>query len=228
MQTLIRTTGLAAVALLVGSCASTPPQPNPKDMTFFVTSAGPGKGGDLGGLDGADQHCAKLAKAAGAPDRTWRAYLSTQAPGLRDTNFVNARDRIGTGPWQNVLGVQVAKSVDDLHSPSSNLTKQTALTERGQVVNGTVDKPNRHDMLTGSRPDGTAFPGAPFPDMTCGNWTKGGPDGSAMVGHHDSAGPMMTSTWATSWNSSHPTLGCNIEKLNATGGEGAFYCFAVK
>jgi len=222
--------GLAAAMGLttLAGCASAPPKPSPKDMTFFVTSAGTGKGGDLGGLEGADQHCAKLAKAVGAPDRTWRAYLSTQAPGLRDTNFVNARDRIGTGPWQNVMGVQVAKSVDDLHSSSSNLTKETALDEKGQVTNGTVDKPNRHDMLTGSRPDGTAFPGPPFPDMTCGNWTKGGADGSAMVGHHDRAGPMMTSPWATSWNSSHPTTGCNVEKMRATGGEGTFYCFAAK
>ena len=229
MQTLIRTTGVIAVAMAVASCVSTQaPQPDPKVMTFFVTSVGPGKGADLGGLDGADQHCAKLAKAVGAPERNWRAYLSTQAPGLRDPNFVNARDRIGSGPWQNVMGVEVAKSVDDLHSPGSNLTKQTALDERGQVVSGTVDKPNRHDMLTGSRPDGTAFPGAPFSDMTCGNWTKGGADGSAMVGHHDRAGPMMTSPWTTSWNSSHPTLGCNMEKLRSTGGEGLFYCFAAK
>jgi hypothetical protein len=221
--------GLAAIGLTtLAGCASAPPHSSPKDMTFFVTSAGPGKGGDLGGLEGADQHCANLAKAAGAPDRTWRAYLSTQAPGLRDTNFVNARDRIGTGPWQNVKGVQVAKNVDDLHSASSNLTKETALDEKGQVVSGTVDKPNRHDMLTGSRLDGTAFPGAPFSALTCGNWTKGSADGSAMVGHHDRAGPMMTSPWATSWNSSHPTLGCNMEKLRSTGGEGFFYCFASK
>jgi hypothetical protein len=229
MHSTLRIAGLATVGLMaLWGCQSTPPQLNPKDMTFFVTSAGPGKGADLGGLEGADQHCAKLAKAAGAPDRTWRAYLSTQAPGLRDPNFVNARDRIGPGPWRNVMGVEVAKSVDDLHSPASNLNKQTALDERGQVVNGTVDKPNRHDILTGSRADGTAFPGAPFSDMTCGNWTKGGADGSAMVGHHDRAGPMMTSTWATSWNSSHPTLGCDMAKLNSTGGDGRFYCFAVK
>lgn len=229
MKTVIRTTGLAAVAMVLGSCASTqPPQPNPKEMTFFVTSAGPGKGADLGGLEGADQHCAKLAKAAGAPDRTWRAYLSTQAPGLRDTNFVNARDRIGNGPWQNLYGVVIATGVDELHSPASKLTKQTAVTEKGEIVPGTGEKPNRHDILTGSRPDGTAFPGAPFADMTCGNWTKGGPDGSAMTGHHDRAGPMMTSTWATSWNSAHPSLGCDIEKLRSTGGEGYFYCFAVK
>jgi hypothetical protein len=210
----------------VAACASAPP--GPQNMTFFVTSAGPGKGADLGGLAGADAHCQALAKAAGAGQHEWRAYLSTQASGLRDTNFVNARDRIGPGPWQNVKGVVIANNVDELHSPASKLTKETALTEKGAIVNGTVDKPNQHDMLTGSRPDGTAFAGPPFPDMTCGNWTKGGADGSAMVGHHDKAGPMMTSTWATSWNSSHSTLGCNMEKLTVTGGDGRFYCFAAK
>jgi hypothetical protein len=197
-------------------------------MTFFVTSAGPGKGADLGGLAGADRHCQSLATAAGAGDRTWRAYLSTQAPALNDPNFVNARDRIGTGPWWNAKGDLIANNVDELHSAKNNVTKQTALDEKGQPVNGRVDKPNKHDMLTGSRPDGTAFAGAPFFDMTCGNWTKGGADGSAMVGHHDKAGPMMTSPWATSWNSSHPTVGCNLEKLDATGGNGRFYCFAAK
>jgi hypothetical protein len=226
---MMRTSVLAAAVAAIGGCATTQaPQLDPKAMTFFVTSAGPGQGGNLGGLEGADKHCAALARAAGAPDRTWRAYLSTQAPGLRDTNFVNARDRIGTGPWKNVYGVEIAASVDELHSPASRLTKETALTEKGEVVNGTVDKPNRHDILTGSRPDGTAFPGPPFPDMTCGNWTKGGPDGAAMLGHHDRAGPMMTSTWATSWNSAHPSLGCDMAKLNITGGDGRLYCFAVK
>jgi len=137
MQTLIRTTGLAAVTMVVGSCASTPPQPNPKDMTFFVTSAGPGKGADLGGLEGATCIAPKLARAAGAPDRTWRAYLSTQAPGLRDTNFVNARDRIGTAPWLERHGRDGREECRRPAFASSNLTKQTALTERGQVVNGT-------------------------------------------------------------------------------------------
>lgn len=226
---ILRTTLIAAAVAALGSCATTQlPQLNPIEMTFFVTSVGPGQGGNLGGLEGADKHCAALAKAAGAPDRNWRAYLSTQAPGLRDPNYVNARDRIGAGPWQNVYGVVVAANVDELHSPASKLTKQTALTEKGAVVNGTVDKPNQHDILTGSRIDGTAFPGPPFPDMTCGNWTKGGADGAAMVGHHDRAGPMMSSSWATSWNSSHPTIGCNMEKFRATGGEGLFYCFAAQ
>jgi hypothetical protein len=197
------------------------------DMTFFVTSVGSGKGADLGGLAGADKHCQTLAAAAGAGNKTWRAYLSTQAPKLADPNFVNARDRIGTGPWQNAKGVVIAKSVDDLHSANNNLTKETTLDERGQLVNGRTEKPNKHDILTGSRPDGTAFPGAPFPDMTCSNWTKSGDDGSAMTGHHDRAGPN-NSSWATSWNSAHPTLGCSQEKVRPTGGDGLLYCFAAQ
>lgn len=214
-----------AGAMTVVACATV--APGPKDMTFFVTSAGPGKGGDLGGLEGADRHCQSLAQAAGAGNHQWRAYLSTQAPKLNDPNFVNARDRIGTGPWQNAKGVVIARSVDELHSAGSNLTKQTALTETGQIVNGRTEKPNTHDILTGSRPDGTAFPGTPFADMTCGNWTNGGNDGSAMTGHHDRAGPS-DAAWATSWNSAHPTLGCSQERVRPTGGEGLFYCFAVK
>ena len=188
MQTATRGTwlGMAGLITMTG-CASM--QPTPKDMTFFVTSTGSGKGANLGGLDGADQHCQALAKAAGAGDRTWRAYLSTQAPALNDPNYVNARDRIGTGPWQNAKGVVVARSVDDLHSTSANITKDSALDEKGRPVKSRADKPNEHDMLTGSRPDGTAFPGAPFFDMACGNWTKGGKDGSAMVGHFDRARP---------------------------------------
>jgi hypothetical protein len=215
----------AAGAMTVVACASI--EPGPKDMTFFVTSVGPGKGGDLGGLEGADRHCQTLAQAAGAGDHQWRAYLSTQAPKLNDPNFVNARDRIGTGPWQNAKGVVIARSVDELHSAGSNLTKQTALNEKGQLVNGRTEKPNTHDILTGSRPDGTAFPGAPFADMTCSNWTNGGNDGSAMTGHHDRVGPTEAS-WATSWNSAHPTLGCSQERVRPTGGDGLLYCFAVK
>ncbi|MFP5461618.1 MAG: hypothetical protein ACLGII_08565 [Gammaproteobacteria bacterium] len=228
MTTKMRTACLAAVGVtLLAACASAPQGPNPAAMTFFVTSAGPGKGADLGGLDGADRHCASLAKAAGAGDRVWRAYLSTQGSGLTDPGFVNARDRIGPGPWRNAKGVVVAKSVDDLHSPANNLNRETALDERGRSVKGRTDRPNEHDILTGSRPDGTAFPGAPFPDMTCGNWTKSGPDGSAMTGHHDRAGPIAAS-WATSWNSAHPTRGCHPEGLRSTGGAGLFYCFAEK
>jgi hypothetical protein len=213
--------------LVLAGCAATLPQTGAKEMTFFVTSVGSGKGANLGGVDGADAHCQALAKAAGAGDRVWHAYLSTQAPALNSPNFVNARDRIGAGPWQNYKGDVIAKNVEDLHSASNNLNKETALDERGQPVKGRADKPNQHDMLTGSRPDGTAFPGTPFPDMTCGNWTKGGPDGSAMLGHHDRGGPI-NNTWATSWNSSHPSLGCDLDKLRPTGGEGLFYCFAVK
>jgi len=227
MRTTLGMIGLAAAGLTLAGCATMQaPQRDARAMTFFVTSAGPGKGADLGGLAGADQHCQKLAAAAGAGQRTWHAYLSTQAPALNDPNFVNARDRIGTGPWQNINGVVVARSVDDLHSPSSNLNKQTAVDEKGGIVNGRSEKPNTHDILTGSRPDGTAFAGAPFADMTCGNWTKSGKDGSAMLGHHDLSGPIETS-WAKSWNSSHPSRGCDPEGLVSTGGAGLLYCFAT-
>jgi hypothetical protein len=226
MQSIANIAGLAAATLVsVVGCVNM--EPGPEEMTFFVTSVGPGKGGALGGLEGADRHCQSLAQAAGAGDRSWRAYLSTQAAKLADTNFVNARDRIGAGPWQNAKGVVIARSVDELHSANNNLSKQTALDEKGQPVNGRTEKPNKHDILTGSRPDGTAFPGAPFPDMTCSNWTNAGNDGAAMTGHHDRAGPV-DALWATSWNSAHPTLGCSQERVRPTGGDGLFYCFAVK
>lgn len=215
----------AACIAIVAGCASV--APGPQNMTFFVTSAGPGKGGNLGGLEGADRHCQSLAQAVGAGTRTWRAYLSTQAPKLADPNYVNARDRIGTGPWHNAHGVLIARSVEDLHSANSNLNKQTALDEKGKMVNGRTEKPNTHDILTGSRPDGTAYPGMPFPDMTCSNWTNGSDNGAAMTGHHDLVGPV-DNTWATSWNSAHQTLGCSQEKVRPTGGEGLFYCFAVQ
>jgi hypothetical protein len=218
---------MAGLSAALFGCA-TDVAPGPGNMTFFVTSTGPGKGADLGGLEGADRYCQSLASAAGAGGRTWRAYLSTQASGLADPKFVNARDRIGSGPWHNAKGVLIAKSVDDLHSAGNNLTHQTALDERGNLVNGRTEKPNKHDILTGSRSDGTAFAGASFmPDMTCGNWTKSGNDGSAMTGHHDRAGPI-NSPWATSWNSSHPTIGCSQELLVKTGGAGLLYCFAAK
>jgi hypothetical protein len=232
MKSRIRPTGWAAagVTLLLGGCTGSAllgGQPDGGGMSFFVTSAGPGKGADLGGLAGADQHCQSLAAAAGAGARTWRAYLSTQGKTLSDPEFVHARDRIGTGPWRNAKGVVIARSVEELHSDANRLTKETALDERGRTVNGRTETPNNHDILTGSRPDGTAFPGAPFADMTCGNWTKGGTDGSAMTGHHDRAGPVP-SPWATSWNSAHPTRGCHPEGLRSTGGAGLFYCFAAK
>lgn len=217
----------AASSMALIGCASGPSgSSNP--MTFFVTSANPGKGGDLGGLEGADKHCQSLAAAAGAGDRTWRAYLSTQAPSLTDATAVNARDRIGPGPWHNAKGVLIASNVDELHSAKNNLTKETALNEKGEMVNGRTDKPNRHDILTGTRSDGTAFPGAPFQDATCGNWTRSGSEGAAMTGHHDRGG-LAPVPWATSWNSSHPTRGgCSQEALRSTGGDGLYYCFALK
>jgi hypothetical protein len=187
-----------------------------------VTSVGSGKGADLGGLAGADQHCQALAQAAGAGGKTWHAYLSTQGQGA-----ANARDRIGNGPWQNAKGEVIAKSVDDLHSANNNLTKQTALTEKGAVVNGRGDTPNMHDILTGSTPDGRAFAGAE--DRTCGNWTKSG-QGSAMLGHSDRQG-LRDDDASKSWNSSHPSRGpgggCSQDDLKSTGGAGLLYCFAT-
>jgi len=192
------------------------------DMTFFVTSVGSGQGADLGGLSRADQHCQQLAQAAGAGGSTWRAYLSTQAAGGQPA--VNARDRIGQGPWRNANGVMIARNVADLHS-ANNLTKQTALTETGALVNGRGDNPNTHDILTGSQPDGTAFSGSE--DKTCGNWTRSGTDGAAMLGHHDRQG-LSDDPPAKSWNSSHLSRGgCSQEALRGTGGAGLFYCFAA-
>lgn len=193
-------------------------------MSFFVTSVGPGNGADLGGLAGADQHCKKLASAVGAGDRSWRAYLSTQGTDFKDPNVVNARDRIGAGPWYNAKGVMIAGNVDELHSAASNMNKETALDENGVVVNGRTEKPNKHDVLTGSRLDGTSFGPRFFTDMTCGDWTQSG-EGAAMVGHHDLTGPNANA-WAKSWNSAHVSKGCSQEALRSTGGDGLFYCFA--
>ena len=201
---------LATLGLLVAVSA----QAQQKDMTFFITSAGPGKGADLGGLAGADAHCQALAKAAGAGNRVWRAYLSTDK--------VNARDRIGKGPWKNAKGEGIARDVEDLHK-AAKINKQTGLDEKGQPVNGRGDSPNRHDILTGSSPDGRAIPDK---DMTCGNWTKSG-EGAAMVGHHDRVGLSDTEA-ARSWNSSHPSRGCSQDALRGSGGDGLFYCFAAK
>jgi hypothetical protein len=209
---------VAALALAGGAGLA---QAQPADLGFFVTSTGSGKGADFGGLAGADAHCQKLAAAVGAGNRTWRAYLSTQASGSAPA--VNARDRIGKGPWKNAKGEVIAKDVADLHGASNNLNKQTALTEKGAVVNGRGDTPNQHDILTGSQPDGTAFASAE--DRTCGNWTKSG-DGSAMLGHHDRTG-LDTSPPALSWNSSHPSRGCSDDALKSTGGAGYLYCFAA-
>jgi hypothetical protein len=210
--------GCAAVAAIGFGVA----QAQQNAMTFFVTSAGPGKGADLGGLEGADRHCQTLAQAAGAGGKTWKAYLSTQG-----ANAVNAKDRIGRGPWTNAKGVVVAKDVADLHGASNNLSKQTSLSEKGEVINGRGDTPNRHDVLTGSQPDGTAFTGAD--DRTCGNYTKSGA-GAVMVGHIDRTG-LDDSAAAKSWNSSHPSRGpeggCSQADLKSTGGDGLLYCFAT-
>ena len=189
-------------------------------MSFFVTSAGPGKGADLGGLAGADKQCQTLATAAGAGNRTWRAYLSQQP--TSNVAGVNARDRIGKGPWINAKGVVIATDVDNLHS-ANNISKATALTETGVGINGRGDNPNMHDVLTGSQPDGRLIAGNV--NTTCGNWTQSG-EGSAMVGHHDKTG-LDESVPAKSWNSSHMTRGCSADALKATGGAGLFYCFAA-
>lgn len=226
MRCTTKTLPVLAGSLIIWASATTTAAGS--DMTFFLTSAGPGNGANLGGLEGADRHCQTLAAAAGAGSRTWRAYLSTQAAALNDPNAVHARDRIGSGPWHNAKGVMIAKNVEDLHSAKSNLNKETALDEKGLPVNGRTEKPNRHDVLTGSRPDGTASPPSPpFADMTCGNWTKDGSDGMAMTGHHDRAG-TIGHPWASSWNSSHTTSGCSQAALRSTGGDGLFYCFAEK
>ena len=205
--------GAAAIALALSSAVGA----QSADMTFFVTSTGSGKGADFGGLAGADRLCQTLAAAVGAGGKTWRAYLSTQGAGA-----VNAKDRIGDGPWQNAKGVVVAKNNAELHA-TNNLTKQTALTEKGEVVNGRGDTPNQHDVLTGTQPDGTAFGGAD--DKTCGNWTKSG-EGSAVVGHHDRMG-LDDGAPAKSWNSSHGSRGCSVDALKTTGGAGLLYCFAA-
>jgi hypothetical protein len=186
-------------------------------MSFFITSVGSGNGANLGGLAGADAHCQNLAKAVGAGNKEWRAYLSTQGAGA-----VHAKDRIGSGPWFNSKGVQVAASVADLHSDKNNLTKETQLTEQGTVVNGRGDTPNQHDILTGSNLDGTGFPAGE--DHTCSNWTSQD-TGSAQVGHHDRQGGGAN---PTSWNNAHPSKGCSQQNLIATGGNGYFYCFAAK
>jgi hypothetical protein len=192
------------------------------DMTFFVTSAGKGNGADLGGLDGADAHCNTLAKAAGSKHE-FHAYLSTTLPG--GDPGVNARDRIGKGPWYNAKGVMVAKNLSDLHTEKVNINKDTALTEKGEKVNGRGDTPNMHDMLTGSDPMGMYSTAGG--DTTCGNWTKSSDDGSAIVGHHDRQG-LKPARHGNSWNSSHGSRGCSQEKLKASGGAGLLYCFAVK
>ena len=217
------TVKLLAASALLASCATTLP---PGPMGFFVTSAGPGKGGDLGGLAGADAHCQKLAGAAGAGKRNWRAYLSLPptfaAPPAAAVPAVHARDRIGKGPWYNAKGELIARDVAHLHN-GNHITKATALDEKGNGVLGRGDTPNNHDILTGSRADGSAF--APQTDTTCGGWTKSG-EGSAIVGHHDRVGPLPE-PWAQSWNFGHQTQACSMDALRRTGGAGLFYCFAT-
>lgn len=216
---------ISGLALVLALLAAPSALAQSADMTFFVTSSGLGKGADLGGLEGADAHCQKLAQAAGAGNKTWRAYLSTQAADGKPA--INARDRIGRGPWQNAKGAVIAKDVADLHSPANNLTTQTALSEKGEGINGVGDQPNRHDVLTGSQPDGTAFGGPD--DRTCKNWTSS-TQGAAMVGHLDRRG-LRDDEASKSWNSSHPSRGpdggCSQADLKSTGGDGLFYCFAA-
>jgi hypothetical protein len=210
--------GVFVAALAAGMAPAV--QAQQSDMSFFVTSAGKGNGADLGGLEGADAHCNALAKAAGSNKSNWRAYLSTTIPG--GDAGVSARDRIGKGPWKNAKGVVVAKDVADLHSANNNLTKQTALNEKGETISGRGDPVNVHDILTGSDPQGNFSTAGG--DTTCGNWTKSG-DGSAIVGHHDRAG--LKDTWhMKSWNSSHGSRGCSQDQLKASGGGGLLYCFA--
>jgi hypothetical protein len=196
---------VTATICLAGAAGAQDPS-----MSFFVTSANPGQGADFGGVEGADAHCASLAEAAGVTAKTWRAYLSTSSE--------NARDRIGSGPWVNAEGVEIAATVEELHGEANAISKVAALDETGKVVNGRGDDPNRHDILTGSLPDGSAA------DQTCENWTSSA-DGAAMVGHHDRTG-LDESDSAKSWNSSHPSRGCSLEALRGTGGDGLLYCFA--
>lgn len=209
---------LVSAALALGFVSVSQAQDD--SMSFFITSEGPGDGADLGGLEGADAHCQQLAEDVGAGDRTWRAYLS--ASPTDNTPAVDARDRIGDGPWYNADGVEVASSVEDLHSDDNDLNKENSITESGEIVNGRGDNPNMHDILTGSTLDGRAFDDGE--DHTCSNWTSSAGDGSAQVGHHDRTGGGAN---PTSWNSAHGSRGCSQSDLQGTGGNGLFYCFAT-
>ena len=221
MKNLGMIASLALLSLAVGGCATYERYENPFSMTFFVTSTGSGRGADFGGLAGADAHCQALATAVGSGHRAWRAYLSTSVSPASPTQ--NARERIGKGPWQNAKGVVIAQNVAELHG-KNNLNKQTALNEKGEIVNGRGDTPNMHDILTGSQPDGTAMAGDPS-KTTCGNWTLSGA-GAAIVGHHDRLG-LRDDEPSQSWNSSHPSRGCSLDNLKASGGAGLIYCFAT-
>jgi hypothetical protein len=215
---------LAIAAVSIASIAVQPAHAQDAGTTFFVTGTGIGNGGNLGGLAGADNYCQTLAQAAGAGAKTWRAYLSTQAAAGKAAE--NARDRIGKGPWQNAKGIVIARDVAELHG-ANNITKQNALSEKGEVINGRGDTPNRHDVLTGSQPDGTAF--VDLEDRTCKNWTSSS-QGAAMVGHSDRIG-LRDDDASKSWNSSHPSRGpdggCSQNDLKSTGGDGLMYCFAA-
>jgi len=213
LQTLL----LSLIATLIGIGYATAQD---SAMSFFLTSKGPGDGANLGSLAGADAHCQALAESAGAGGRTWRAYLSTS--GTDGKAVVNARDRIGTGPWASANGVQVASGIDDLHSDANKLGKDNSISESGDVINGRGDSPNRHDILTGSNLDGTAFSDAA--DHTCQDWTYSGSEGSAQVGHHDRQGGGAN---PTSWNAAHGSRGCSQSDLQGTGGDGLYYCFAI-
>ena len=222
-------TAIAFITIAGSAYAQTPPAPAAPpagppqfpNMTFFVTSKPGPDGANFGGLEGADRHCKLLATNAGAGGKTWRAYLSTQATG--GATAVNAKDRIGKGPWVNAKGVQIAASVEDLHSPNNKITAETILAENGRLIPSRLYTVNQHDILTGTQADGTAFP--PDKDMTCGNWTKNGP-GSAMVGHADRMG-LRDDDASKSWNTSHPSRACDLPSLVATGGTGLLYCFAA-
>jgi hypothetical protein len=212
---------LAALVLTGKSEAQPLPSEYP-NVTFFVTSVSGPKGADYGGLAGADKHCQDLASKVGAGSKTWHAYLSTQAIG--GAAAVNARDRIGKGPWVNVNGVQIAANVEDLHSNNNKINLENSLAENGRHIPGRFFVGTQHDVLTGSTEDGRALP--PDKDATCGNWTKSGADGSAIVGHSDRLG-LRDDAASHSWNSAHPSRGCNPEGLKSTGSAGLLYCFAV-
>lgn len=223
---------VSAVLVLVSACneeKSNPVSSKSSDtsMSFFISSVGGGDGANFGGIEGADELCQDLAQDAGAGNKTWRAYLSKSGrynPKTPENNApsIHARDRIGSGPWFNAKGVLIARDVQHLHN-GNNINKETGLNEKGEVINGRGDNPNRHDILTGSRADGTAF--SPHMDFTCGNWTRN-EEGNAGVGHHDLTGPM-SDNWATSWNFSHFSRGCGQKALQSSGGDGLLYCFAT-
>ena len=212
---------ILASTVILAACAPMPSTPQ-NTLSFFVTSANPGQGANLGGLAGADAYCQKLAASANAGNKNWRAYLSAAPSG--SSPAVHARDRIGRGPWQNARGVVVASSVEDLHGPANRLGKQNSLTEKGELVSGRGDAVNMHDILTGSTPDGRLATSAP--DTTCGNWTKSA-EGSTIVGHHDRDGTNPDPVANVSWNASHATPGCSMAALKSTGGAGLMYCFAA-